>query len=739
MAHAAPKSSRARARKARHRRRPRSRFQRWLLRYGWLLPVGAILIGGGILAVTYAFASIPLPRDIDYLDSSAEVYDRRGDAIGTFSNEVRRFLIDTSELKAYVGEAVVAAEDRDFYRHNGVSVRGIARAAWANLSGGEIAQGGSTITQQYIKNAVLTPERTLARKVKEAILAVKLERRYSKDEILGFYLNTIYLGRGAYGIEAAARAYFGKHAVDLTLGEAAYLAGIIPSPESYQPDENPRGAEARRNGVIDDMVAQGLISNFNARAAKREKLDTIESDVGEQRQQAAYFMEWIRRDFLTSEFEDCLFTCGLKIYTTLDPLMQEYAEDAVAAHLTERTDPEAALVSVTPRGEVRAFVGGRAFNSVKKARGFIYASDVGRQAGSALKPFTLLAAIEDGISPQSRFPGHSPMTINDIDCEPDGTWEVDNFGGQSYGTLTLDQATTNSVNTVYAQLVSEVGPENVADLLEDFGFSPSSGRQIPPYCSLALGGSNLNVTAVDMARAYAGFAGRGRLPAVSPIRYITNSAGECIKEYLPNRDVTCDEGPEAPPEPVVEENSVDVLNQVLEHVVEGGTATAANIGRDVAGKTGTTQEHVDAWFAGYVPQLATVVWMGYPLDAGPDKKRGSDDDFVPRMEYCSDPAQCRPVHGIEVTGGSFPARIWAAYMGPATSAMEPLSFELPEDVPDKVINSPRPLPPSVTPKPSRTALTTPTATPSPTEPPPPTAAPSDEPTIIAPPTTGPGD
>lgn len=695
------------------------------------MPVGAILVGGAILGVTYAFASIPLPPDIEYLDSSAEVYDREGRLIGTFSNEVRRFLIDTGELDDYVGQAVVAAEDRDFYEHNGISLRGMARAAWANLTGGEIAQGGSTITQQYIKNAALTPERTVARKAKEAILAIKLERRYSKQQILGFYLNTIYLGRGAYGVEAAARAYFDKHATELTLSEAAFLAGIVPSPELYQPDENPRGARQRRNRVLDAMLEEGFISTYKAREARREKLRVVKSTVADKRQQAAYFMEWIRRDFLTEEFEDCLFTCGLKIYTTLDSEMQGYAEEAVASLLTEPEDPQAALVSVTPRGEVRAFVGGRAFNSVAKARGFIYASDVGRQAGSALKPFTLLAAIEEGLSPQSRFSGYSPFTVRDIACDPDGAWEVDNFGGQSYGTITLDQATTNSVNTVYAQLVSKIGPEKVANVLEDFGFpAPPGKRQIPPFCSLALGGSNLNVTAVSMARAYAGFAGRGRVPEISPIRYINDASGECVKEYLPHRELECADGPVVTTKQAVEENSVDVLNQVLEHVVEGGTATAADIGRPVAGKTGTTQEHVDAWFAGYVPQLSTVVWMGYPLEAGPDNERGTPDDFVPRMEYCADPEVCRPVRGIEVTGGSFPARIWAAYMRPATAAMEAVAFEVPEDLPDEVVNSPAPLPPSTTPRPSRTASTPPPSTPTPTEPPPPSPQPSGRPTII---------
>ena len=262
-----PSQARKPARKRRAKAKAGTRSQRWLLRFGWLLPVAALLIGGGILGLTYAFARIPLPSEIE-LPSSAEVYDAHGRLIGTYSDEIRRFVIDTTELPEYIGEAVVAAEDRDFYDHSGVSIRGIFRAAWANITGGEIRQGGSTITQQYIKNAVLQdPERTVTRKIKEAVLALKLERRYSKKEILGFYLNTIYLGRGAYGFEAAARTYFGyrarpdKPAADqLTLGQAAYLAGIIPAPESYQPDENPGGAIARRDRVLDLMEEEGSIS-----------------------------------------------------------------------------------------------------------------------------------------------------------------------------------------------------------------------------------------------------------------------------------------------------------------------------------------------------------------------------------------------------------------------------------------------------------------------------------------------
>ncbi|MFN2526328.1 MAG: transglycosylase domain-containing protein [Actinomycetota bacterium] len=736
---------RARSRRATARRAPRSRWQRFLLRYGWLLPVAAILVGGGVLLVTYAFASIPLPKDID-LASSAQVYDVHGRLIGTYSDEVTRFLIDTDKLPKYVGEAVVAAEDRDFYEHNGVSPRAIARAAWANLTGGRIEQGGSTITQQYIKNAVLEdPERTITRKIKEAILAIKLERRYSKDQILGFYLNTIYLGRGAYGVEAAARAYFDKNAVNLTLPEAAFLAGIVPAPESYQPNEHPRAARQRRNFVLERMAEEGYIEPQRAARAARGKVKlSLGAEAAVRPQPAAYFLEWLRKKFLYPEFGNDLFTRGLQIHTTLDLELQEAAETAVATQFTSKEDPQAALVSMTAQGQVRAFVGGRAFTSVSKARGFNYASDFpGRSAGSSFKPFTLLTAIEEGISPQSRFSGGSPVTITDPACaDPEeGLWQPENFGGSQYGTITLDQATTNSVNTVYAQLAAEVGPSDIVDTLDELGFDRDGERDIQAVCSLALG--ILDVTPVEMARAYAAFAARGSLPDVSPILFVEDSNGDCVREYR-TTDEECEEVVEPEAEQVVPKNSVDVLNQTLTHVVEEGTATAADIGRPVAGKTGTTQNHENARFAGYVPQMATVVWVGYPLDAGqrtcdadctPRQERlARADDFIPRMEYCSDTSLCRPVAGpdgvpISVTGGSFPARIWAQYMTIATQNLEIAEFAIPEDIPDEVINSPAPAPPH-SPRPTRSTSPIPTASASPIPSPSPAPTQSEPPPII---------
>ena len=647
----------------------RSRGARWLLRLGWLLPLFALGVGGTVLFLTYAFANIPLPREVP-LSSAAEVYDANGNLIGIFSGEERRFLINTEELinnkkTKFIGDAVIASEDRTFYDHNGISLRGMARAAWADLTSGEIRQGGSTITQQYIKQAVLQdPGRTVERKLKEAILAVKLERRYSKDQILGFYLNTVYFGRGSYGIEAAARTYFDKSAEELKVGEMAFLAGIIPSPELYQPGDNPEGALEKRDRVLTLMVEQGYIDQAKADKWLGRKVKIIKGGdpTTTKEQPAAYFMEWLRRE-LEREYGNELYTGGFKIHTTLDLEMQEAAEESIASVLTLPEDPEAALISMTPTGAIKAFVGGRDFDNVKKARGFNYVSDNYRQPGSTYKPFTLLAAIEKGVSLQSSFSGSSPFTIDDPQCATDGElWQPENYGGSAYGYMDLISATASSVNTIYAQLIVEVGPQPVADLLGELGFDgdpTTRGRQpLPPNCSLVLG--TQDVTPLEMARAYAGFANGGALPEVTPVAYIESSQGDCIKAYRPNDTKVCGKKKvELKSEQVVEENSVNLMNEALQAVVTSGSGSSANIGRPVAGKTGTTQNNRDAWFAGYTPQLATVVWEGYPL-----QKSG----VVPEMRSCLDPDLCRPVQGYDVTGGGAPvspAPIWGSFMAQA--------------------------------------------------------------------------
>jgi penicillin-binding protein 1A len=662
----------------------------WARPWWWVNVIGSIGLAlvAAHMAIDYTFAQVPLPPEVK-LPSSARVYDVHGNLIATYRDEVTRFIIDTSELPDHVADAVIAAEDRDFYNHEGVSIGGMIRAAWANLTSGEVLQGGSTITQQYIKNAVLEdPSRTFERKINEAILAIKLERAYSKQEILESYLNTVYFGRGAYGIEAASRTYFAKHARHLNLQESAYLAGLIPAPGSYQ--TTAAGLE-RRNHVLTAMRSEGYITEAELRDADDSKLKLrLSAELRARHQPAAYFLEWLRKDYLYPRFGDCLYRCGLKIYTTIDMDMQHEAEDAVSSILNEPGDPPAALVSMTPSGEVRAMVGGPHYTNIRKARGFNYATDAKRQAGSAFKPFTLLQAIEEDISMSSRFSGVSPKTIDDPTCTgPDGIWQPENYGGSSYGTLDLRSATANSVNTVFAELITEVGAADVADLVKRFGFTgPDGSGEIAPNCSLALG--TLDVSVLEMARAYAGFAGRGVLPTVTPIRWVESRTGRCMLGYGIPENMHCKKTYPLDGEQVVDANSADVLSETLTGVVEAGTATTAQIGRPVAGKTGTTQDNRDAWFAGYTPQLATVVWMGYPVEPGPDRNPGTADDISPLMHYCGFPAECRPVHGIDVTGGSWPATIWSAFMGAALDGTDIAYFTTPVDEPDIVINPPPP-------------------------------------------------
>lgn len=658
-----------------------------------------------VLAVVLAFvsadyivertlASVTLPKEVA-LPSSARVFDKDGNLIATYRDEITRFTIDISKLPDYVSQSVIAAEDRDFYSHEGISISGMARAAWRNFSSGEVEQGGSTITQQYIKNAILKdPERTIERKAREALLAIKLEREFTKDQILQRYLNAVYFGRGAYGIEAAARTYFAKHAKQLTLAESAYLAGIIPSPETLQPGSDDGPAVRARNRVLTAMGDEGYINERELRRASGRKIKTqVAFEVRQKHQKAAYFLEWLRKEYLYPRFGRCLYTCGLKIHTTLDMDMQREAERAVKEALPDKRDPRAALVSMTPEGEVRALVGGRRYTNIKKARGFNYATDGVRQAGSAFKPFTLLAALEQDISTDSYFSGESPKLIDDPMCTgPDGMWDPENYGGSSYGTMQLEDATVNSVNTVYAELITEVGPSSVADALERLGFKPpGGGRQIAPNCSLALG--TLDVSVLQMARAYAAIAARGRLPKVVPLTRVEDREGNCLLGFGTPKKMGCKERIGVAGKQVVDQNAVDVLTQTLTGVVEGGTGTGAQIGRPVAGKTGTTQDSRDAWFAGYVPQLTTIVWMGYPVEAGADGDLGTGDDVSPLMSYCEDPARCRPVHGIDVTGGSFPASIWADFMATVLDGIEIEDFPIPATEPGTILNPPPPPPP----------------------------------------------
>jgi penicillin-binding protein 1A len=629
--------------------------------FGWLLVAGAVagVLAVGIVATIVLTVDVPLP-DAAPGGSPTEVLDANGEVIGTLKGEQKRKIVPLDQISPFLRDAVVATEDRRFYTHSGISTRGMVRALFTNVQAGEVAQGGSTITQQYARNAYgrVGTERTITRKLREIALARKIEKRYSKDKILEFYLNTIYFGRGAYGAEAASLTYFKKPAKDLTLNEAAYLAGAIRSPENFQPDEDPQSVVRIRNEVLGDLMSTGKLTEAEAGAARSEdilaqfKLGQTELDSS----RAGYFMEYVRRLLRTKEygFDDGeLLGGGLKIETSLDLKMQDAAEKAVSSVMNQPTDPEVALVAMNSEGYVRAMIGGRDTQDRVRAMGFNFASNVGsedgggRQAGSAFKPIALTSLLEQGKPVTMTFPGPSRITIDNPLCR-DGEgrpWTVSNFDSESYGTLDIARATHNSVNTVYAQIMDKVvTPKEFIDTAEELGISIPPGDE---GCALALGTSA--VTPLEMARAFTTFAARGQRPEALVVTRVTAPDGEVLIERTPASRRALDE------------QVADTVNEVLQGVVTGGTGKGASIGRPAAGKTGTTQNHVDAWFAGYTPDLTAVVWIGYAPD---------DTGRIPEMSS---------VHGRRVTGGSFPATIWKSFMQTALRGTKPTQFAKPEE------------------------------------------------------------
>ncbi|MDQ4148484.1 MAG: transglycosylase domain-containing protein [Actinomycetota bacterium] len=624
-------------------------------RWPWAI---AALVFSIITAVALTFRLATLkPPQIGPAAQSSQVLAHDGQVIAELHGEVNRTIIPLNQISPNLRLAVLSAEDRNFFRHKGMSLRSVIRAAGANLIGGGIRQGGSTITQQYVRNVLpeIGRERRVSRKLKEAFWAFQMERFYPKHEIMEGYLNTVYFGRGAYGAEAAARTYFKTSAGKLTLGQSAYLAGLIRAPERFQIDENPKDAVRLRDTVIDGMEGSGLITEAKARAAKRENLvgqfkpgKTLE--VGSPR--AGYFVEYVRR-VLKTEFnlnDQQILRGGLRIHTTLDLRMQDAAEAAVRSTLDRPDDPEAALIAMGSKGEIRAMVGGRNVDSVERARGFNFAADVnesggGRQAGSAFKPFALAAFLSKGKSLESTFSGESPIEITSQRCRnEDGTpWKVANFEEASFGPVNVTAATLSSVNTVYAQIMNTV--VSPADFMRT---ASRAGIEIPRRdagCALALG--TTDVTPLEMARAYTTFAQRGSRPDPLVITKITRPSGDVVAERFPSVQQALDR------------NVADAVNYVLEQNIRSGTGKGADIGRPAAGKTGTTQNNQNAWFAGYTPQLTAVVWMGYAP---------RPDGSIPEMEN---------VRGQAVTGSSFPATIWRKFMSQALKGIPATRFRKP--------------------------------------------------------------
>jgi penicillin-binding protein 1A len=568
------------------------------------------------------------------LAQTSIVYDATGKQIAVFHGDQNRFPVKLDQVPRVTQDAVVSAEDHNFFRHRGIDPVGILRATWADLRHRGVRQGGSTITQQYVKNAYVHngQGRTLLRKLKEAVIAIKLEQKYSKREVLERYLNAVYFGRGAYGIQAAAKAYFNKDASQLDLKESAYLAGIIRAPSAGDVANDPRLARELQTIVLNAMVKDRAITPAQAAEAQATDLaryvirptqtqTTVTSSV----KGVEYFVEYVREQLLRTHSIDEVLRGGLRIYTTLDPTLQNLAYDSVYGQvLNLPDDPSGALVSLDSEGRVVAMVGGRdwAKSSVNLALGTAGGGS-GRQPGSTFKPFLLAETVSEGYSVESSFPGPAKIVLPGADQGHD--WEVTNYDGASYGRINLIDATANSVNTVYAQLTVAIGPEHLIDMAHRLGIRSDLGK---PVVSLTLGTASVSV--LEMADAYLTFANEG-----------VQTDPRVIKRVTVGDSVLVDD--RAKRNRVLEKDQADTVNFILRQVVDRGSGTRARLPSGPAwGKTGTTEDYGDAWFIGFNRRLTTAVWMGYPEG----QSHGLFD-----------------VHNVSrVNGGSLPAEIWRRYM-----------------------------------------------------------------------------
>jgi len=591
---------------------PRPRGHRWLR--ALLIGVGvATLLAGTAVGVAAFWIFTILPRSLPSVSAlenfqpvqGSRVYDDNDELLTELHAE-RRIFVPLTQIPQSLRDALISTEDRRFYSHWGIDPIGVVRAVVQNYRSGRIVEGGSTITQQLTKVLFLTPDKSLERKLKEAVLALELERRYSKDRILEMYLNQVYFGNGAYGVEAAARTYFGKSVSELTLRESALLAGLPRAPSSYSPFEHPQAAKARRDLVLRRLVDFGSLKDAEAKRLAKTDLGLIPPE--RRRNTAQYFLEYVQQTLEAKYGADMVFKGGLNVYTTLSPTMQLTAEQSLREGLKALEarsskgkpgdHPEGALVTIEPQtGHVKALVGGYDFFRSEFNRAVL----AKRQPGSAFKPFVYLAALEAGYTPATRI-DDAPVTYP---VGRNGTaWKPENYDRKFRGPTTLQQAIEESVNVVTVKLQERIGVSRTIQVARRFGITSPLNTDL----TLALGSSDL--TLLELTSAYAALANQGTWMAPTAIRYITDPQGKLLEEHVP-------EGREA-----VSPDTAYVMTHMLRGVVERGTGQAAKaLNRPIAAKTGTTNDYSNAWFIGFTPHLSTGVWVGYdrPRSLGRDE------------------------------------------------------------------------------------------------------------------------
>lgn len=599
----------------------------------------AVLIGGVAGFVIFSVWDLPEVNMLEQYKPSitSRVYSENNRLLAEFFTENRTPVV-LADVPDTLTRALIATEDTRFYRHHGLDFHGIARALYRNIQAKRIVEGGSSLTQQLAKVLFLTPEKSYTRKFKEMALALRIEQRYTKNEILSLYLNQIYFGNGAYGIEAAARIYFGKSVKELNVAECALLAGLPRSPLRYSPFRSPQNALSRRAYVLNRMAAMQVISKAQADEAKKIPLP-VQPNI-QSGGQAPYFVEYVRQKVEERFGSGILYSGGLNIYTTLDDALQAHAEQAVRTGLAKiearrgkkkGTPPpvQAALVCIEPAtGCIKAMVGGKDYAESQ----FNRAWQAVRQPGSAFKPLIYAAAIDRGFSAADIL-DDSPLTVS-VDRKKN--WSPENFSRTYQGPVTLRRALAQSLNVPTVRLLEKIGIQETIEYAKKFGIR----NQLNPYLSLALGSSD--ITLYELASVYAVFANHGVRVGPVSIRMITDSSGQVIYAN------------DTLPEQLMKPETAFLITNLLRGVIEHGTAwKARELGRPAAGKTGTTNNYRDAWFVGYTPSLLAGVWVGY-------------DDH-------------RTI-GTKETGAKAALPIWIDFMKSAHANADPEDFSVPEGI-----------------------------------------------------------